>query len=380
MNMLISSSERLTEFLDNNTSHFLNFWRENIYISNNDLFVDEVASNGLAMYKLVRKHIQSPLTEDEIKSLAFKVANERVKANINIGDFVYNVNLGRSLIVKHINQSGLPINELQLVVDDINSLFNRFSFHAVTKYTELKDQEIQEKNQFISQTHKDRLSLLGQMSSSFVHEFRNPLTAVMGFIKLLKDENPNLRYIDIIDYELDQLKYRITQFLHTSKQQIVDKGKEEVSFAKLFQEILDFIYPTMVDDYVDVITDIEKECQAIASKEELKQVFINLILNSIDALRQKEKPRQICIDVKEQEACIVIQLTNNGPQIPPDKISVIFEPFYTTKELGTGIGLYVCKQIIEKHGGTITCSSDEELTTFHIYLPKTFESERKLAY
>ncbi|MBM7702119.1 signal transduction histidine kinase [Bacillus iocasae] len=378
--MLISSSERLTEFLDNNTSHFLNFWRENIYISNNDLFVDEVASNGLAMYKLVRKHIQSPLTEDEIKSLAFKVANERVKANINIGDFVYNVNLGRSLIVKHINQSGLPINELQLVVDDINSLFNRFSFHAVTKYTELKDQEIQEKNQFISQTHKDRLSLLGQMSSSFVHEFRNPLTAVMGFIKLLKDENPNLRYIDIIDYELDQLKYRITQFLHTSKQQIVDKGKEEVSFAKLFQEILDFIYPTMVDDYVDVITDIEKECQAIASKEELKQVFINLILNSIDALRQKEKPRQICIDVKEQEACIVIQLTNNGPQIPPDKISVIFEPFYTTKELGTGIGLYVCKQIIEKHGGTITCSSDEELTTFHIYLPKTFESERKLAY
>ncbi|MFC0043810.1 histidine kinase N-terminal domain-containing protein [Metabacillus iocasae] len=377
---MISSSERLTEFLDNNTSHFLNFWRENIYISNNDLFVDEVASNGLAMYKLVRKHIQSPLTEDEIKSLAFKVANERVKANINIGDFVYNVNLGRSLIVKHINQSGLPINELQLVVDDINSLFNRFSFHAVTKYTELKDQEIQEKNQFISQTHKDRLSLLGQMSSSFVHEFRNPLTAVMGFIKLLKDENPNLRYIDIIDYELDQLKYRITQFLHTSKQQIVDKGKEEVSFAKLFQEILDFIYPTMVDDYVDVITDIEKECQAIASKEELKQVFINLILNSIDALRQKEKPRQICIDVKEQEACIVIQLTNNGPQIPPDKISVIFEPFYTTKELGTGIGLYVCKQIIEKHGGTITCSSDEELTTFHIYLPKTFESERKLAY
>ncbi len=373
MNRLISSSEKLTQFLDWNTSHFLRFWRENIYLSKNDLFADEVMNNGVAMYELVRKHIHSPLTEVEIMNLAFKVAKERVKANINIGDFVYNVNLGRTIIIKHITQSGLSIEELQPVVDEINSLFDRFSFHAVTRYTELKDQEIQEKNQFISQTHQDRLSLLGQMSSSFVHEFRNPLTAVMGFIKLLKDENPDLRYIDIIDYELDQLKYRITQFLHTSKQQIVDKGAEEVSFSKLFQEILDFIYPTMVDDYVDVVTNIEEECKTIANKEELKQVFINLLLNSIDALRQKEKPRTISITAKEHEDAIDLELTNNGPQIPSDKINVIFEPFYTTKELGTGIGLYVCKQIIEKHGGTITCSSDKKRTTFHIRLPKPAE-------
>ncbi|WP_110114635.1 histidine kinase N-terminal domain-containing protein [Bacillus sp. CGMCC 1.16541] len=370
---MISSSEKLTQFLDWNTSHFLRFWRENIYLSKNDLFADEVMNNGVAMYELVRKHIHSPLTEVEIMNLAFKVAKERVKANINIGDFVYNVNLGRTIIIKHITQSGLSIEELQPVVDEINSLFDRFSFHAVTRYTELKDQEIQEKNQFISQTHQDRLSLLGQMSSSFVHEFRNPLTAVMGFIKLLKDENPDLRYIDIIDYELDQLKYRITQFLHTSKQQIVDKGAEEVSFSKLFQEILDFIYPTMVDDYVDVVTNIEEECKTIANKEELKQVFINLLLNSIDALRQKEKPRTISITAKEHEDAIDLELTNNGPQIPSDKINVIFEPFYTTKELGTGIGLYVCKQIIEKHGGTITCSSDKKRTTFHIRLPKPAE-------
>src|SRR5690606_27861785 len=116
-----------------------------------------------------------------------------------------------------------------------------------TKYTELKNKELQEKNVFLNEAHKDRLSLLGQMSSSFVHEFRNPLTSVIGFIKLLKADHPHLKYLDIISHELDQLKFRITQFLHTSKVELPEKRKQQVALISLFDDILDFVYPSIVD-------------------------------------------------------------------------------------------------------------------------------------
>jgi hypothetical protein len=78
-----------------------------------------VKENGLQMYELVKKTILNSLSENEIKQLAYKVAKERVEANINIGDFVYNVNLGRSIIVKYANQSGIPIEGLQPIIDAI---------------------------------------------------------------------------------------------------------------------------------------------------------------------------------------------------------------------------------------------------------------------
>jgi signal transduction histidine kinase len=131
-------------------------------------------------------------------------------------------------------------------------MFDRFCYYAVTRYTEIKNQEIQEKNLFITQTHKDRLAILGQMSSSFVHEFRNPLTSVIGFIKLLKDEYSTLKYLDIIDHELEQLKFRITQFLHTSKVDVAEKIIEEVDIRNLLEEVLNFLYPSIVDGDVNV--------------------------------------------------------------------------------------------------------------------------------
>ncbi|MBR8646281.1 hypothetical protein KEH51_28445 [[Brevibacterium] frigoritolerans] len=97
---------------------------------------------------------------------------------------------------------------------------------------------------------------MGQISSSFVHEFRNPLTAIMGFNKLLKRENPDLKYLDIIDYELNQLNFRITQFLHTSKSDFNEEQREEISVLKLIEEIQELTYANIVDASVNVEIDI----------------------------------------------------------------------------------------------------------------------------
>ncbi|MGD6817911.1 histidine kinase N-terminal domain-containing protein [Metabacillus sp. 84] len=367
--LLESHKKRLISFFEERQSVFLEEWQQTIFIGQVDPHKEKVKENGENMYLLIKHAIGSGLSEEEIKGLAFKVASERLEANINIGDFVYNVNAGRSIIIRNIFKSEIPVKDLEFFISHINQQFDLFCYHAVTKYTNLKNLELSEKNTYIHENHKDKLALLGQMSSSFVHEFRNPLTSVMGFIKLLKNDYPQFEYLDIINHELNQLNFRITQFLHTSKAEFNGTEKEETSIAKLFEDIRELTYPSIVDTDVNVISRMNEDLVISTYREELKQVLLNLFMNSIDALKHKEKPRNLLINAYMEHQQGVISISNNGPAIPAENIKTIFEPFFTTKELGTGIGLFVCKKIVEKHGGSIVCESNEEQTTFFIFLP-----------
>jgi signal transduction histidine kinase len=366
---IVATKESLIKYLERTEKDFLTSWHKSIFISEGDIYKDHIEGNGYQMYMLIKKSIKDSVADEAVKELAYKVAKERVVSNSNIGEFVYNVNLGRSTVVKYVIKSGISITDLQPIIDKINHHFDRYCYHAVTRYTELKDLELKEKMLFINQSHKDRLSLLGQMSSSFVHEFRNPLTSVIGFIKLLKIENPSLKYMETIEHELDQLKFRITQFLHASRLEVAEKQPEEIHIEDLFKEILSFLYPSIVDGDVNVIKNINSSCKIIAVKDEVKQVLVNIILNSIDALKHRASDRKLSITCENKQQSIVFTISNNGPEIPEEMKEAIFEPFYTTKSLGTGIGLYVCKTIIEKHKGTIHCESNQQNTSFIISLP-----------
>lgn len=363
-------TESLITYMDENLPTYLQDWNQKVVIAKHDIHKGKVIENALHMVELVKLSLRCQLLPEKIEQLAHEVAVQRLEAKINIGEFVYNVNLGRSEIVRFVTGSRISIEQLQPVIETINSLFDEFLYHAVKKYTQLKDAEIQEKTMFIDQSHKERLTILGQMSSSFVHEFRNPLTAVMGFVKLMQQENPRMKYIDIISHELTQLNFRISQFLHASRKGVQEREAEDFALEDLFTDILDFMYPSLVDADVNVVPRIDPTITLLAHKDELKQVLLNLIMNSIDALRQKKQDRRIMIYSKiESDSNVHITISNNGPAIPPETIKTIFEPFFTTKELGTGIGLFVCKKIIEKHNGTISCTSSDEVTTFSIVLP-----------
>ncbi|MDM5212327.1 histidine kinase N-terminal domain-containing protein [Peribacillus sp. NJ4] len=359
----------LIRYLEENESLFLNEWNETIKINEIDPYKEKVKENGYGMYSLVIQTFKEALSEDVLIRLAYQVAKERLEANINIGDFLYNINLGRNIIIRNVFGANIPIYYMQKFINDINLHFDSFSYHAVTRYTNLTNEVIEEKKSYISENHKDKLAVLGQISSSFVHEFRNPLTAIMGFNKLLKRENPELKYLDIIDYELNQLNFRITQFLHTSKSDFNEEQREEISILKLIEEIQELTYANIVDASVNVEIDIYPNLVMTASKDGLKQVFLNLFINSIDALKDREHPRILRINSLIEANERIIRISNNGPAIASELIESIFEPFVTTKELGTGIGLYVCKKIIESNDGYMNCDSNENLTTFSIHFP-----------
>ncbi|MDX8361750.1 histidine kinase N-terminal domain-containing protein [Cytobacillus sp. IB215316] len=368
--------KEIVQFLDENVSTFIQSWRQRVLISDNDIHKEEVINNGKKMFQLVKLRLENALSEGDVRKLAYKVASERVEANINIGDLVFNVNEGRKEINNWIISSGFPYDQLIQILEEINTTFDQFSYYTVRKYTEIKEEQLEEKTLFIDQTHKERLTILGQMSSSFVHEFRNPLTTVIGFTKLINNEYPTIKYIDIIEHELHQLNSRVTQFLHVSKKELINGDKFEVSLKKLFDDLLNFIYPSIVDGDVKVTKNIHSDISVFANKEELRQVFLNILLNSIDALQYVRHTKIMNIDCNTSDGKAEITISNNGPVIPKEIIAVIFEPFFTTKELGTGIGLYICKKIINKHEGEISCVSDEKLTTFSIKLPLFVKKDR----
>ncbi len=344
-------------------------WIKAINIKEDHPYKEKIMENVFYLYALVLDLFSDTSFDEKLKQLANEMAKACLEAQENIGQFVNDVNIGRSVIVKYIFRANIPSYHLEPYINDINNLFDTYNYYAVTNYTNLKNKVIEEKDFFINENHKDKLVLLGQISSSFIHEFRNPLTSVMGFNKLLKKENPHLKYLDIMEYELQQLNFRIAQFLHTSKVELNMQQSEKVYIKELLNEIEQLTYSSLADVSVKTEIEIPSSFFVFVNRDEIKQVLLNLFINSIDALRSIDQRRRLivnCFTTLEEQ---VITVSNNGPAIDSDTKKCIFEPFYTTKELGTGIGLYVCKKIIERYDGYMKCTSNDYLTTFSIHLP-----------
>ncbi|HJV45732.1 MAG TPA: histidine kinase N-terminal domain-containing protein [Bacillota bacterium] len=366
---LVNIRNRIAEYLDLHSEEMLEQWYSLVITSEKDQFNVYIKENGKSMFHLVLQYLTGQTTLDHIQRLAEKVACERVQAEVNIGEFVYNINQGRNIFLTHLPFKEITLAEIQSSIEKINESFDSFLYHAVIKYTEFKNTILEERTRFIERTHKERLTILGQMSSSFVHEFRNPLTSIMGFLKLLRSRYPSLEYLDIMSHELNQLNFRISQFLLFSKKEIHEDIKIECNLTALIEETLEFLYPSIVDGEVEVLTELDPMLMIYASQNQIRQIIINLIINSIDALQYSSKKRKLYIQTINDGNSIQVFIRNNGPQIPPELKKTIFEPFFTTKDLGTGLGLYVCKQIMEKHLGIIRCESDDEQTTFSLHFP-----------
>lgn len=341
---------------------------DSIIIPNKEDYLENMEQPRKNMFIQLINTINGTISESQIKEMATRTAVERMD-DINIGDVLYNINQGRRIFVNFVLKMDIPSYVLQSTINNINRQFDTFSYEMVSTSIHLKNKVIDQKTTFINENHKDKLALLGQISSSFVHEFRNPLTAVMGFNKILRKEFPDMKYLDIMEYELNQLNFRISQFLHTSKAEFNEEIIMDISIRDLIEEIKQLSYANIIDTNVKVEIDVPEDLIIKASRNGLKQVALNLFVNSIDALKNQPPQRVIKVKSTIKNNQLVISLSNNGPMIANEIIESIFEPFFTTKELGTGIGLYVCKKIIDSYNGDLVCTSNPEWTEFSIYLP-----------
>ncbi|GIP37225.1 hypothetical protein J31TS4_05050 [Paenibacillus sp. J31TS4] len=220
----------------------------------------------------------------------------------------------------------------------------------------------------------DKLSVVGQMAAGVAHEIRNPLTSLKGFVQLLKARHSSDRqYLDIMLSELERINYIVSEFMVIAKPQVVHFQQRNA--AKILKDVIPILDTQAIMNNVQIKTRMDEERLSLYGDEnQLKQVFINVLKNAIEAM---PKGGTVYILARRTEGDkILVRFQDQGGGIPEDRMPQIGEPFFTTKEKGTGLGLMVCYKIIEMHGGTIQIRSKLNVgTTVDILLPAVGEAE-----
>ena len=219
-------------------------------------------------------------------------------------------------------------------------------------------------------TQLERLAAAGQLAAQFAHEVGTPLNLISGHVQLLRararDERV-LQRLDIIAGQIDRITNIVRSMLDSTRRPV--PRLEAVDINSLLAHILDATQPTLAARDVELQTDISEGLPLIeADADQLQQVFINLINNSLDAMPLGGKLR---VSTALDGDSVVIQLADSGEGIAEDQIDLIFDPLFSTKRgRGTGLGLTIVKQIISEHNGEVEVESDPgRETTFRIRLP-----------
>jgi signal transduction histidine kinase len=221
-------------------------------------------------------------------------------------------------------------------------------------------------------SHFSRLVTIGELSACFAHDVANPLMLINGhlhFIKeSLRENHPLRKNIDAIGRASKRIEEMSKRMLDFSKKRT--HRTESFNIAELIPDALRFVQPYLRKRFVDVQVFIEPELPAIlADRWQLVQAIVNLLQNAIDAMADVEH-RVLTILVRLEENRLKLIISDTGTGIPSDDVSKIFEPFFTTKgDQGTGLGLYITKQVVEDHCGSIDVETSDRGTSFVISLP-----------
>jgi PAS domain S-box-containing protein len=226
--------------------------------------------------------------------------------------------------------------------------------------------------------HSEKMSALGRLVASLAHEINNPLQSVQGCLSLAQealeagDERATLeRFLNVAHAEIERIAALVTRMRDFYMP--ADTGMQLVTLPPILESVLALTHKQLEHSHVRVERRWEAtEATLEANASHLKQVFLNLILNAIDAMPQGGTLR-VSTALDEQtlaQPAIRIEFQDTGSGIAPQMLPRLFEPFFTTKRQGTGLGLSISYGIVQAHHGAITVESEMgKGTTFRICLP-----------
>lgn len=222
-----------------------------------------------------------------------------------------------------------------------------------------------------------RLIVIGELTSRVAHDIRNPLSVIKNSVELLQSrlDRETLSATgpqwDRLNRAIYRLSHQVEDVLDFIRTPILNKDKHSLSL--ILHNVMERIQiPDTINMKLPSI-----DATVYCDQEKLEVVFVNLIMNSIQAMEGKQNQIVIKILEKDSDNFVHIEIKDTGKEIPPEMLPKIFEPLFTTKQMGTGLGLPSCKNIIEQHGGTIGVkNTTNKGTAFLIKLPKNQESSK----
>ena len=256
--------------------------------------------------------------------------------------------------------------------------------HDITDLVRAEEQDRLHKAEL---AHVGRLSILGEMTSGLAHELNQPLCAITTYAQTC------LRIIQAGDCKPEEVRYGLEQVVRQAElggaifrrlRNFARKGDlrpQRVDLRDVINEVAGFIHAEARQNDVQLRLEIARRLPAVkADPIQIEQVMLNLVRNSMDAMAGVKPPRrQIVIKAaRQQRQQVRICIGDSGPGCPPESVDRLFEPFYTTKSTGLGIGLAISQNIIDAHGGRLWLEANSPAgATFCFTLPGAGSSQHE---
>ncbi|MBT2639125.1 HAMP domain-containing sensor histidine kinase [Bacillus sp. ISL-39] len=259
---------------------------------------------------------------------------------------------------KQLGQPPLEDKESLLLEEAINTMEDIFERTKV-------QQELQ---------RAEKMNAIGQLAASVAHEIRNPMTVVKGFLQIFLSKDmteEDHMYLKLMIEELNRAETIINDYLSLAKP---DVGKLEIiDGSEMTEQVMDLMSSyAMMSKNISMHTEIKDQVKIRGNKSELKQVLINILKNGIEAMGDGGR---LSVTLEKQGDFGVFIIKDTGIGMTAEELSRLGTAFYSFKERGTGMGLMVCYQIVERMKGQIKVSSKKgEGTTFEIMVPLLMES------
>jgi len=318
----------------------------------------------------VEKGLHQLLNAEYVKMKVFKAKRVNKTADaISLDHLRLNIIYNQDLL--GVIEVGNPLLELDTVI--IAKLSSFQSEIAIALHNCRLHETMLEMNEKMlsSQRNLDkhnRLSSIGNMAAGIAHEIKNPISVVGNLIAVLptkiEDREFMSNFLEMVPRQIKRVDDLVKELLNYSKEKTL--VKERYDFSESIKDALNLVRSTAKKKHIVIESNVV-QTYIIGDKNALEQVFINLLLNSIDALPETGV---IKIEVVETRSEVIITFSDNGVGIAKKNLNKIFDPFYTTKDQGTGLGLSTVYKIIDNHNGSIKVSSIiGEGTEFVIKLP-----------
>lgn len=248
--------------------------------------------------------------------------------------------------------------------------------HAVLKLTDITRKKLEE----IKDRRQENITSMGHLAAGLAHEIKNPLASVDIHLKLLgrylknapefHEKNDMSHFIGVLQEEVNRLTDIVQDFLSAIRPISLDLRR--VSLSGLIQDLTQFLDLEFKENNIQVEILIEDNLPPVLGDQKyLRIAFLNLLKNAIEAFEPEKNDRKILIKISENYPFVELFIQDNGPGIPPERLEKVFEPYFTTKSSGTGIGLTMVHKIITEHSGNIKVESQPgKGVAFTLMLPQ----------